>query len=407
MALWRLVEITKATSSSSSYSYLGILLLARMVIDLDFLAIILFFGVFHDTFNIEIWALGFLISIYSIFTLFSPIFGILSDQYGRRSFLNLGLILFAFSSMLTIFAQSWIHIFIARALAGLAGRGIFLPTLLAELGDFSTYEKRTFSMGIVRLSWPITFMLGIPLVGFTIENLDWRLPFLLMGIFTVTITAIMIIFTKSFENKTLSRNTLTLAKFELIKNVLLDQSAISGLILTLFAVGSIQGIFAYFSVWLESDFQLGETEISVIYAFMGLGTLFGTLLATGFGDKVGTKTCAVLGLVVAAGGMVVLSNFSFNPIFVIIWLVFLGTAFDFSMTAVPALLTQITDATGTILSLNQALNAAATAIGTAISGFLWIHLGYPMIGLFFGITALIGALIGFIGIRVKKPVINT
>lgn len=371
-----------------------------MVIDLDFQAIILFFGVFRDTFNIEIWVLGFLISIYSIFTLLSPIFGSLSDQYGRRAFINLGLLLFALSSLLMIFAQSWIHLFIARALAGLAG-GIFLPILLAELGDFSSYEKRTYSMGIVRLSWPITFMIGIPLVGFTIENFDWRFPFLLMGLFAIIIAAIMIIFTKSFENKISDRKTLTLAKFDLFKRVLLDRSAISGLILMLFAVGSIQGIFAYFSVWLESDFQLGETDISIIYAFMGLGTLFGTLLATGFGDKFGTRFCTILGLIVAAGCMIVLSNFSFNSLYVILWLVFLGTAFDFSMTAGPALLTQITDIKGTILSINQALNAAATAVGTAISGLLWIYFGYPMIGLFFGFTALIGALIGFLGIRVS------
>jgi predicted MFS family arabinose efflux permease len=360
-----------------------------MVIDLDFQAIILYFIVFSDTFNTEIWVMGFLITIYSLFTLFSPIFGSLSDQYGRRGFINIGLILFALSSAIMVFAQSWVHLFIARALAGLAGRAIFLPILLAELGDFSTYEKRTFSMGIVRLSWPITFIIGVPLVGYTIEYLDWRLPFLLMGTFAAIIAVVMLVTTRSFENKVQYPKTMILSRLDLFKRVLLDRSAISGLV---------------FSVWLQSDFQLGETDISLIYAFMGLGTLFGTLLATGIGDKLGTKTCAVLGLVFSAGCMVLLSNFSFTPTFVILWLLCLGTAFDFSMTAVPALLTQITDAKGTILSVNQALNAGATAVGTAISGLIWINLGYPMIGLFFGSTAFIGAIIGFLFIHVNRSV---
>ncbi|MFX0182300.1 MAG: MFS transporter [Candidatus Hodarchaeota archaeon] len=392
------------TQTKSRFWYLGILLLARMVIDLDFQAIILYFIVFSDTFNTEIWVMGFLITIYSIFTLFSPIFGSLSDQYGRRGFINAGLLLFTFSSAIMVFAQSWIHLFVARALAGLAGRAIFLPILLAELGDFSTYERRTFSMGIVRLSWPITFIIGIPLVGFTIEHLDWRLPFILMGTFTAIIVVVMIITTRFFENHTIDQNSMKFSRFELVKRVLLDRNAIAGLVLMLFAVGSIQGIFAYFSVWLQSDFQLGETDISVMYAFMGVGTLFGTLLATGIGDKLGTKTCAVLGLVFSAGCMILLSNYSFNPTFVILWLLCLGTTFDFSMTAVPALLTQITDAKGTILSFNQALNAGATAIGTAISGLIWINLGYPIIGLFFGFTALIGALIGYLFIHVDRSV---
>jgi predicted MFS family arabinose efflux permease len=374
-----------------------------MVIDLDFQSIILYFSVFSATFDTDIWVMAFLISIYSLFTLFSPIFGSLSDQYGRRGFIILGLFLFSISSLIIIFAQEWIHLFIARALAGLAGRAIFLPILLAELGDLSSYEKRTFSMGIVRLTWPLTFIVGVPLVGYTIEHLDWRLPFVLMGAFAAIIAFVMIIFTKFFENNTPDHKIMFLDKLDLFKRVLLDRSAISGLFLMLFAVGSIQGIFAYFSVWLESDFQLGETSIGVIYAFLGFGTLFGTLLATGIGDKIGTKTCAVLGLVLSGGCMVSLANFSFSPTFVIFWLLLLGTVFDFSMTAVPALLTQITDAKGTIFSINQALNAAATAVGTAISGLIWLQFGYPMLGLFFGLTAIIGAALGFFGIQAVRP----
>ncbi|MFX0151572.1 MAG: MFS transporter [Candidatus Hodarchaeota archaeon] len=390
-----------------SYSYLGILLLARMVIDLDFLAIILYFSVFSSTFDVSIWVMGFLITIYSIFTLFSPIFGSLSDQYGRQRFINLGLILFAFSNLIIIFAQSWVHLFIARALAGLAGRAIFLPILLAELGDLSTYEKRTYFMGIVRLSWPITFMFGVPLVGYTIEYMDWRLPFLLMGLLAVVIALIMIFIPKFNKNEEIQGELVTLDRFSLFKRVLVDRSAISGLALMLFAVGSIQGIFAYFSVWLESKFLLQESQISIIYAFMGLGTLFGTLLATGIADKIGTKFSSILGLGLSAVGMVLLSNFSFTPSFIIFWLLILGTTFDFSMTAVPALLTQITDAKGTILSINQALNAGATAIGTAISGLIWINVGYPMIGIFFGSTAFIGALIGFLGIQASRQASNS
>jgi DHA1 family purine base/nucleoside efflux pump-like MFS transporter len=378
-----------------------------MVIDLDFLAIILYFSVFSSTFNVSIWVMGFLITIYSIFTLFSPIFGSLSDQYGRQRFINLGLILFAFSNLIIIIAQSWVHLFIARALAGLAGRAIFLPILLAELGDLSTYEKRTYFMGIVRLSWPITFMFGVPLIGYTIEYMDWRLPFLLMGLLAVVIALIMVFSPKFHKNKEKKEELVTLDRFSLFKKVLNDRSAISGLALMLFAVGSIQGIFAYFSVWLESDFLLQESQISIIYAFMGLGTLFGTLLATGIADRIGTKFSSILGLGLSAVGMVLLSNFSFTPIFVILWLLILGTTFDFSMTTVPALLTQITDAKGTILSINQALNAGATAIGTAISGLIWINVGYPMIGVFFGSTAFIGALIGFLGIQANRQASNS
>jgi DHA1 family multidrug resistance protein-like MFS transporter len=384
----------------SHKSQLLILLLARIALDLDFQSITLFFTSFSKTFNIEIWLMGFVISVYSICVLFSPIFGNLSDQYGRRNFLVLGLTVFAISSGFMAVAQDWIQILVSRAFAGL-GKAIFLPSLLAELADNSAYEKRTRAMGFVRLSWPLTFIIGVPLVGYSIEYLNWRLPFAVLAIFAL-ITGLLIIFMDSSSDKWQTQIPIAKKSRDLFKIVVSDRSAISGLLLTLFAVGSIQGIFAFFPVWMESDFHIKETAISFILSFMGVGTLIGTLLATAIGDKMGSKKSVVLGLGTAAGCMILLSHFSFsNPIFVVFWLLLLGTTFDFSMTVVPVLLTKIaSEAKGTILSLNQALNAGASALGSAISGILWINFGYSIIGLFFGCTAFIGALIGFFNIKI-------
>ncbi|MFX0087168.1 MAG: MFS transporter [Candidatus Hodarchaeota archaeon] len=381
-------------------SQLFVLLLARIALDLDFQAITLFFTSFSESFNVEIWLMGFIISVYSICVLLSPIFGNLSDQYGRRIFLVLGLIIFAISSGFMVIAQDWIQILISRALAGL-GKAIFLPSLLAELAESYAYEKRTRVMGFVRLSWPLTFIVGVPLVGYSIEHLDWRLPFMVLALFALaTGLLIILIDSSSYENQT--QRAIAKKGLELFKTVVSDRSALSGLLLTLFAVGSIQGIFAFFPVWMETDFHIKETAISVILSFMGAGTLIGTLFATWIGDKFGSKNSVVLGLGIAACCMILLSHFSFsNPVFVVFWLLLLGTAFDFSMTVVPVLLTQITsEAKGTILSLNQALNAGASALGSAISGIFWYNFGYSIIGLFFGCSAFFGALIGLFNIRI-------
>ena len=84
----------KMTKTSSSSLQLLIFFFAQIVFFADFQNIILYFRVFSETFNVEYISMGFLISIFSIFTLFSPIFGSLSDLYGRKGFLLLGLILF-------------------------------------------------------------------------------------------------------------------------------------------------------------------------------------------------------------------------------------------------------------------------------------------------------------------------
>ena len=386
----------------SSSTPLYILLLARIAIDLDFLSITLYFSTFSTVFDVEIWLMGFVISVYSICILFSPVFGIISDQYGRRRFLLLGLVIFSFSSGIMVIAQDWIQVLIARAFSGVA-TAIFMPSLLAELADTYSYRKRTRAMGLVRLSWPLTFIVGVPLVGYSIEHLDWRFPFVVLS-FLALVAGILIILTGPSGKKIHKQRPTAKKSLKLVKRVLSDRNAFSGLLLMMFAVGAIQGIFAFFPVWMETGLLIEETSISIILAFMGGGTLIGTLLATGIGDKIGPKRCAIIGLIPAAGCMIFLSNFSFrNPLLIVFWLILLGTAFDFSMTVVPVLLTQIaSDAKGTILSLNQSLNAGAAALGSAFSGILWINFGYPTIGLFFGCIAFLGALIGFFKIEIEE-----
>jgi predicted MFS family arabinose efflux permease len=389
------------TKPGSSSMQLWIFFFAQIVFFADFQNIILYFRTFSEVFNIDYLYMGFLVSIYSIFTLSSPIFGSLSDLYGRKGFLLLGLALFTLSSLIISVAQIWEHILIARALAGLAS-AIFLPILLAQLGDSFSYKERTRAMGLVRLAWPITFIIGPPLVGYCIEHINWRLPHLMMGIGAIIMLMAIHKFDfpkGEFEGQVRTKNS----NLDLFTKVLLNRSAVAGLVMILLAVGAIQGIFVYFPTWMETEFQVGESVISTIYSFMGVGTLFGTILATWIGDKFGPKQCAVTGLAIASGCMLLLSHFSFNPIFVIFWLLLLGTSFDFSVTVQPVLLTQLApNEKGTVMSLNGALKGGAIAISTALCGLLWAQYNYLVIGIFCASLALTGALIGIFAIKINE-----
>jgi len=342
--------------------------------------------------------MGLLVSIYSIFTLFSPIFGSLSDLYGRKRFLLLGLTLFTLSSFFISIAQTWEQILLARALAGLSS-AIFLPILLAQLGDSFSSNERTRAMGLVRLAWPITFIIGPPLVGYCIEHINWRLPHIMLGIGAVIMLIGIYKFNFPEREVTDQKNT----NLDLFKRVLMNRSAVAGLVMILLAVGAIQGMFVYFPTWMETEFQLGESAISTIYSFMGVGTLFGTALATLIGDKLGIKQSAVTGLAIASGCMFLLSHFSFNPIFVIFWLLLLGTSFDFSVTINPVLLTHLSpNEKGTILSVSGALKGGAIAISTALSGLIWAQYDYMAIGIYCACLAIAGALIGFFAIKILE-----
>src|SRR5436853_2801067 len=70
-----------------------------------------------------------------------PIFGKLSDLYGRKRLFLLGVIVFMAGSVLSGASQSIVELILFRAVQGL-GFGAFVPTTIAIAGDMFPPERR-------------------------------------------------------------------------------------------------------------------------------------------------------------------------------------------------------------------------------------------------------------------------
>jgi MFS family permease len=129
--------------------------------------------------------------LFTVYMLFStvtvPIFGKLSDIFGRKKIFMFGLILFIIASFFAGFSDSFVSIIIFRVLQGL-GAGAILPTATTIIGDLLDIEKRGRFQGYFSVIWGISAFLG-PLIGsFVTEYLSWRYLFLLnvpLGILTL------------------------------------------------------------------------------------------------------------------------------------------------------------------------------------------------------------------------------
>ncbi len=102
-------------------------------------------------------------------------FGALSDHFGRRKIITLGLILFAAGSCLAALADNiWLMI-VGRALQGAGAVG---STLMAMIADLTRPEQRTKAMAIAGITIGFSFMLAMmagPLLaaGITVPGLFW------------------------------------------------------------------------------------------------------------------------------------------------------------------------------------------------------------------------------------------
>ncbi len=106
--------------------------------------------------------------------LFSPIFGGLSDQYGRRPVLLISLFGFGIDYFLLALAPNIAWLFVGRILAGITGASF--TTATAYIADVSTPEKRAQNFGMIGAAFGLGFIIG-PVIGGLLGHFGVRAPF--------------------------------------------------------------------------------------------------------------------------------------------------------------------------------------------------------------------------------------
>jgi EmrB/QacA subfamily drug resistance transporter len=105
-----------------------------------------------------------------------PVYGKLSDIYGRRAVYAVAMSLFLLGSVLCGLSQSMEQLIFFRALQG-AGAGGVLPLAFIIIGDIFTFEQRARMQGFFSGVWGISSIVGPLLGGFLVDNWSWHWVF--------------------------------------------------------------------------------------------------------------------------------------------------------------------------------------------------------------------------------------
>ncbi|MUT68552.1 MDR family MFS transporter [Paenibacillus sp. NEAU-GSW1] len=103
----------------------------------------------------------------------TPIFGKLSDMYGRKRLFLLGLLLFLIGSILCGTAVNMDQLIIYRAIQGIGG-GALMPIVFTIIFDLFPAEKRGKMMGLFGAVFGLSSVFGPILGGAITDHLSWR-----------------------------------------------------------------------------------------------------------------------------------------------------------------------------------------------------------------------------------------
>lgn len=337
--------------------------------------------------GVSLASAGLLMTARSAVGLASPLFGPLSDRFGRRRMMAAGLLLLCGGSMLIALIPHYPAAVAGFLLLGLA-KIVFDPSLQAYLGDRVPYRRRGLVIAVTELSWAGAILLGAPAIGWLIERAGWRMPF---GVLAALAVAGLAAFLWALPNDDRSAAGAFARSFSAAFRLVLSQrAAVGALSVTFLLMMANEVLFIVYGTWMETSFGLSVSRLGLATTVIGVAELLGEIGVGGLADRLGKRRAVTAGLALTSVAYVALPFVStaLRPALAGLFLLFFG--FEFTIVAVIPLATELVPAArGTMMALNVAALSLGRAVGAPLGTALWSAGGLFWNGLLAGLITLV------------------
>ena len=260
--------------------------------------------------------LGLIVSVSTVTGLFlKPLFGILSDRWGRRVWLLIGAGFFAFMPFLYRFIQTPEQLLAIRLVHGLA-TAIYGPVTLAYIAELSRKDETAEDIGWFQMARSGGYIVGPALAGWLLLSLDATAVFTVIGVISCAVFLPILSLPETRPTDTRKRKSI----LRHIKNAIRDGGRTPAVWLT----GGLEAITFIALYTLKAFLPLYALEAGVSIALVGLyfslneavhvlGKPFGGRL----GDRWGYLPTISLGMLLLAGALPLVPAFDQGPLFLL------------------------------------------------------------------------------------------
>jgi DHA1 family tetracycline resistance protein-like MFS transporter len=341
--------------------------------------------------NMHETTIGLVTGIFSLMQfIFTPIWGRLSDIYGRKPIIIfslsgnvisnfvLGLV---FSGVL----KSITLLFVARAMAGFFSANI--GAAMAYISDITSEKDRSKGMGIIGASFGLGFIFGPFMGGVLAQRFGFGTPIFLSSFLSFVALSLAIIVLEESLPEQIRMKT---RKFRIsIKggaNKLMEalrHPHVGFLILLYFIITfSFSNIFSTLQIFAEREkgFHYNIEQISYLFAYMGtIGVIVQGVLIRPLTKYFDEKKLFIAGNFIMALGLGAIPYSQQSLPFLLTSLLFLGFGNGLNQPICLSLVSKYTDPDeqGGILGINQSLASLARFLGPSWGGLVYERIGYP------------------------------
>jgi DHA1 family tetracycline resistance protein-like MFS transporter len=376
----------------------------------------------QDMLQMREGTIGLVAGIFSLMQfLFSPLWGRLSDIYGRKP-----IIIFSLSgNVLSYFAlglvfsgvfKSILVLFLARAMAGFFSANI--GAAMAYISDVTDTKDRSKGMGIIGAAFGLGFVFGPFIGGILAQNFGYGVPVFLASLlsFTALIFAVAILeeslpeqFRHQKASSVIRIGVGTKKMIEALKHPHIGFLIILYFIITF----SVANTYATFQIFAESKdgFSYNVEKISYLFAYMGLiGAIVQGGLIRQLVKYFDERKLLITGNLLMAVGLGAVPYSHHNLLFLLVSLFLLSVGNGLNQPITLSFVSKFSnpDEQGGILGINQSLSSLARFLGPSWGGYVYEFVGFAFPFLTGGIFMLGGTLLSLklLHDRYSKPYIE-
>ncbi len=341
--------------------------LARLVVNTSQRMIYPFLAVFAGGMKVEIGTISLAMAVSMASGAIGPFIAPVADRRGRKTGMLIGMAIFIAGMLAASLFPSVTTFFIA-IICGSLGNNVTLPAMQAYLGDHTPYEKRGFYLAIIELSWALSFIAFVPLMGLILENSLWNVPFIVLAVAGSIMALIMILF---IPKDTLAEpEPLTILKD--IKKVITYPPALFAMCMGFtFLIGN-EMVNVVFGVWMQDAYGLQIAALGAASAAIGFSELAGEFVSAFLADKIGKEKAIAIGFISNSIFVVTLPLLGKSMIGAFIWLFLFFFTFEICIiSALPLMTEVIPGARATMMALFVAALSLGRALGDVLAPWLY------------------------------------